>query len=78
MLKPFINPFISKSVASHEWLGYAQVSMCIIVACVCYLAVHDEVAYAAGEVFVLQLRVNVGDVLVHTAQLEHLAHVEVS
>lgn len=45
---------------------------------VCYLAVHDEVADAAGEVFVLKLRVDVGYVLVHTAQLDHLAHIEVS
>lgn len=43
-----------------------------------YLAVHDQVADAAGEVFVLQLRVDVGDVLVHTTELEHLAHVQVS
>lgn len=45
---------------------------------VCYLAVHDEIADATGEVFVLELRVDVGNVLVHTAQLEHLAHVQVS
>lgn len=45
---------------------------------VCYLAVHDEIADAAGEVFVLELRVDVGDVLIHTAKLEHLAHVQVS
>lgn len=36
---------------------------------VCYLAVHDEVADTAGEVFVLKLRVDVGDVLVHTTEL---------
>ena len=45
---------------------------------VCYLAVHDEVADAAGEVFVLKLRVDVGDVLIYTAELEHVAHVQVS
>lgn len=44
----------------------------------CYLAVHDEVADAAGEVFVLKLRVDVGDVLVYTTKLEHVAHVQVS
>lgn len=44
----------------------------------CYLAVHNEVADAAGEVFVLKLRVDVGDVLVHTTKLEHVAHVQVS
>lgn len=45
---------------------------------VCYLAVHNEVTDAAGEVFVLQLRVDIGDVLVHTTKLEYLAHVQVS
>lgn len=45
---------------------------------VCYLAVHDEVADAAGKVFVLKLRVDVGDVLVHTTELQHVAHVQVS
>lgn len=45
---------------------------------VCYLAVHDEVADAASEVFVLKLRVDVGNVLIYTSELEHLAHVEVS
>ena len=45
---------------------------------VCYLAVHDKIANAAGKVFVLELRVDVGDVLVHAAKLEHLAHVQVS
>lgn len=44
----------------------------------CYLAVHDEVADAAGEVFVLKLRVDVGDVLVDTTELEHVTHVQVS
>ena len=52
--------------------------MCHLCIQVCYLAVHDEVADAAGEVFVLKLRVDVGDVLVDTTELEHVAHVQVS
>lgn len=43
----------------------------------CYLAVHDKVANAASEVFVLKLRVDVRDVLIHTTKLEHMAHVQV-
>lgn len=50
--------------------------MCVVE--VCYLAVHNEVADAASEVFVLKLGVDVWDVLVHTAKLEHVAHVQVS
>lgn len=42
-----------------------------------YLAVHDEVADAASEVFVLKLRVDVWDVLIHATKLEHMAHVQV-
>lgn len=52
------------------------VVMCVME--VCYLAVHNEVADAASEVFVLKLRVDVWDVLIHTAKLEHVAHVQVS
>lgn len=44
----------------------------------CYLAVHDKIANAASEVFVLKLRVRVRDVLIHTTQLENMAHVQVS
>lgn len=40
-----------------------------------YLAVHNEVTDAAGEVFVLKLRIDEGDVLIHTSKLEHLTHV---
>lgn len=43
----------------------------------CYLAVHDEVADTASEVFVLKLRVDVRDVLIHATKLEHMAHVQV-
>ena len=58
-----------------QFVWCVQVCVCVRV---CYLAVHDEVADAAAEVFVLQLRVDVWDVLVHSAELQHLAHVQVS
>lgn len=55
---------------------------CVCVSLLCvqvsHLAVHDEVADAAGEVFMLKLRVDVGDVFVHTTKLQYLAHVQVS
>lgn len=46
--------------------------------CVRYLAVHHEVADAAGEVFVLELWVDVWYVLVYAPQLEDVASVQVS
>lgn len=54
--------------------------VCVSLLCVqvCHLAVNDEVADAASEVFMLKLRVDVGDVLIHTTKLQHLAHVQVS
>lgn len=52
--------------------------MCVCHRSSCYLAVHNKIANAASEVFVLKLRVDVRDVLVHTTQLEHMAHVQVS
>ena len=60
------------------WCANDCVVMCHLCIQVCYLAVHDEVADAAGEVFVLKLRVDVGYVLVDTTKLEHVAHVQVS
>lgn len=44
----------------------------------CYLAVDDEVADAASEVFMLELRINVWYVLIHPTKLEHVAHVQMS
>lgn len=41
-----------------------------------YLAVDDEVADAAGEVFVLELGVDVGHVLVYSSQLQHLRPIQ--
>lgn len=88
MSKPVINPFISWSAGvSLTLLAYWCANGCVVMygcACVplyykvCYLAVHDEVTDAAGEVFVLKLGVDVWDVLVHTAELKHLTHVQVS
>lgn len=88
MSKPVINPFISWSAGvSLTLLAYWCANGCVVLygcACVplyykvCYLAVHDEVTDAAGEVFVLKLGVDVWDVLVHTAELKHLTHVQVS
>lgn len=42
----------------------------------CYLAVDDEVADASGEVFVLELGVDVGHVLIHSSQLQHLRPIQ--
>lgn len=67
-LNPAVNSFNSHTAVKSLFASR----------CVCYLAVHDEVADAAGEVFVLKLRVDVGDVLVDATELEHVAHVQVS
>lgn len=48
------------------WVTYGWACVSLLHVEVCYLAVHDEVADAAGEVFVLKLRVYVRDVLVDT------------
>lgn len=42
-----------------------------------YLAVHHKVADASSEVFVLKLGIDVGQVLVDSAQLQHLRQVQV-
>lgn len=55
--------------------GWVRACICV---CVRHLAVHHQVANAASEVFVLELRVNVGNVLIHATELQNLAHVQVS
>lgn len=79
IFKPAINSFNSYGAVMSLFVSRcsnACMEMCVSE--VCYLAVHDEVADAAGEVFVLKLRVDVRDVLIHTAELEYVAHVQVS
>lgn len=42
----------------------------------CYLAVDDEVADTASEMFVLELGVDVRHILIHSSQLQHLRPIQ--
>lgn len=40
------------------------------------LAVHDEVSDAAGEVLVLELWIDIGQILIHSSKLKNLSDVQ--